>query len=47
MARRTKNSELEHKHKMVSEQKSFKIGNSYLVFMADEGHKDQHLVFAT
>ena len=43
----TRNSELEHEYKKVSNQESFKIGNFYLAFMADEGHKGQHLFFTT
>ena len=45
--RTTRNSELKHKYKKFLIKNPFKIGNFYLAFMADEGHKGQHLVFAT
>ena len=46
MPNRTTNSELEHKHKKFLIENSLKIGNIHLAFMADEGHKGQHLVFS-
>ena len=47
MARRTSNSELEHKYKNVANQNPLRIGDFYMAFMADRGHKVQHLVLAT
>ena len=47
MPRRTRNSELEHKQEKFLIKNPFKISNSHLAFMADEGHKGQHLVLAT
>ena len=47
MPRRTRNSEFKHKYKRVHNKDSFKIGIIHLAFMADEGHKGQHLVLAT
>ena len=50
MPRRTRNSEFEHKYidmKQFLIKDPLKIGIFHLAFLADEGHKGQHLVLAT
>ena len=47
MPRRTRNSELEHMLKEFTTKNPLEIGNFHLAFIADEGHKGQHLVLGT
>ena len=47
MPRRTRNSEVDYKYKRVQTKNPSKIGNFHSAFMADEGHKGQHLGFGT